>query len=166
MYANHQGHYDGLGIVCNHDRPLTIIIDSKREHQMIVRQMLPMVGGHGINLKDARQQMKTMMTVTRELKEGKIYLLFPEGKYGDNKNTLQDFKAGVFKCAMDAKVPVIPVALIDSYKAMDGNSLRKVKTQVHYLKPIPYEEYKDMKKTELAELTKSRIQEAINEYAK
>lgn len=76
MYANHQGHYDGLGIVCNHDRPLTIIIDSKREHQMIVRQMLPMVGGHGINLKDARQQMKTMMTVTRELKEGKIYLLF------------------------------------------------------------------------------------------
>lgn len=166
MYANHQGHYDGLGIVCNHDRPLTIIIDSKREHQMIVRQMLPMVGGHGINLKDARQQMKTMMTVTRELKEGKIYLLFPEGKYGDNKNTLQDFKAGVFKCAMDAKVPVIPVALIDSYKAMDGNSLRKVTTQVHYLKPIPYEEYKDMKKTELAELTKSRIQETINEYAK
>ena len=89
-----------------------------------------------------------------------------EFKYGDNKNTLQDFKAGVFKCAMDAKVPVIPVALIDSYKAMDGNSLRKVTTQVHYLKPIPYEEYKDMKKTELAELTKSRIQEAINEYAK
>lgn len=75
MYANHQGHYDGLGIVCNHDRPLTIIIDSKREHQMIVRQMLPMVGGHGINLKDARQQMKTMMTVTRELKEGK-YICF------------------------------------------------------------------------------------------
>ena len=133
---------------------------------MIVRQMLPMVAGHGINLKDARQQMKIMMTVTRELKEGKIYLLFPEGKYGDNKNTLQDFKAGVFKCAMDAKVPVIPVALIDSYKAMDGNSLRKVTTQVNYLKPIPYEEYKDMKKTELAELTKSRIQEAIDKYAK
>lgn len=53
---------------------------------------------------------------------------------------------------MDAKVPVIPVALIDSYKAMDGNSLRKVTTQVHYLKPIPYEEYKDMKRQSLLNL--------------
>ena len=77
-------------------------------------------------------------------------------------NTLQEFKSGVFKCAFDAKVPVVPVALVDSYKAMDGNSLKKVTTQIHYLKPIPYDEYKDMKKTELAELVKARIQEAID----
>ena len=66
----------------------------------------------------------------------------------------------------DLSIPHIHLKYVHSYKVMDGNSLRKVTTQVHYLKPIPYEEYKDMKKTELAELTKSRIQEAINEYAK
>lgn len=162
MYANHQGHYDGLGIVCNHEKPLTIIIDSKREHQIVVREMLPMVEGRAIDLKDPRQQMKTLMGVSSDLKKGKIYLIFPEGKYGDNKNTLQEFKAGVFKCAFDAKVPVVPVALVDSYKAMDGNSLKKVTTQIHYLKPVQYEEYKDLKKTELAELVKARIKEAID----
>lgn len=165
MYANHQGHYDGLGVVITHDKPLTIIIDSKREHQLVVREILPMVEGRAIDLKDPRQQMRTLMGVTDDLKKGKIYLIFPEGQYGDNGNTLQDFKAGVFKCAFDAKVPVVPVALIDSYKAMDGNSLKKVKTQIHYLKPIEYDEYKDLKKTELAELVKSKIKKAIDKFA-
>ena len=156
MYANHQGHYDGAGIVCSHDKPLTIIIDSKREHQLVVRELLPMVEGRAIDLKDPRQQMKTLMGVSEDIKKGKTYLIFPEGKYDDNKNTLQEFKAGVFKCAFDTRVPVVPVALVDSYKAMDGNSLKKVTTQVHYLTPITYEEYKDLKKTELAELVKAR----------
>ena len=164
MFANHQGHYDGLGIVINHKKPLTIIIDSKREHQIVVKQMLPMVGGRAINLKDPRQQLKTLSAVSDDLKKGKIYLIFPEGQYGDNKNTLQEFKAGVFKCAFDVKVPVVPVALVDSYKAMDGNSLKKVRTQVHFLKPIQYDEYKDLKKTELAELVKSKIQEVLDNY--
>lgn len=162
MYANHQGHYDGIGIVASHNRPLTIIIDAKREKQIVVKQMLPLVEGHPIDLKNPRQQMKTLRLVTEDLKNGKVHLIFPEGQYGDNKNTLQEFKAGVFKCAIDAGVPVVPVALIDSYKAMDGNSLKRVRTQVHYLKPIMPEEYAGMKKTELAELVKSRIQEAIN----
>lgn len=162
LYANHQGRYDGVGIVASHDRPLTIIIDAKRKNQVVVKQMLPMVEGHPIDLNDPRQQMKTLKLVTEDLKNGKIHLIFPEGQYGDNKNNLQEFKSGVFKCAMDAKVTIVPVALIDSYKGMDGNSLRKERTQVHYLKPIPYEEYEGLKKTEVAELVKSRIQEAIN----
>ena len=140
----------------------TIIIDAKRKNQIVVKQMLPMVEGHPIDLKDPRQQMKTLKLVTEDLKNGKIHLIFPEGQYGDNKNTLQEFKSGVFKCAMDAKVTIVPVALIDSYKGMDGNSHKREKTQVHYLKPIPYEEYAGMKKTEVADLVKARIQEAID----
>jgi 1-acyl-sn-glycerol-3-phosphate acyltransferase len=35
--------------------------------------------------------------------------------------------------------------------------------QLHYLKPIPYEEYKDLKPAELAALVKERIAEKIRE---
>ena len=38
----------------------------------------------------------------------------------------------------------------------------KVVTQIHYLDPIPYEDYKDMKDTEIAEMVKSKIQERID----
>lgn len=164
LYANHQGHYDGLGVLIYHEKPVTIIIDAKHDNKYMVKQMLPMVEGRVINLKDPRQQMKTLVGITEDLKKGKIYLIFPEGKYGDNKNTLQEFKSGVFKCALDAKVPIVPVTLIDSYKAFDGNSLKKVKTQIHYLDPIPYEEFKDMKKNEIADMVKERIQATLDKF--
>ena len=38
-----------------------------------------------------------------------------------------------------------------------------ITTYVHYLKPIPYEEYENMKTHEIAELVQSRIQEKITE---
>lgn len=44
--------------------------------------------------------------------------------------------------------------------------LRKVTTQVHYLKPIPYEEYKDLRKNELCDLVKERIQNKLDEVLK
>ena len=37
-----------------------------------------------------------------------------------------------------------------------------ITTQVHYLEPIYYEEYKDMKSKEIAELVKQRIQDKIS----
>ena len=51
--------------------------------------------------------------------------------------------------------------LVDSWKVFDLWSLRKVNTQVYYLKPIPYEEYRDMKSVEVAKLVYDRITAAI-----
>ena len=34
---------------------------------------------------------------------------------------------------------------------MDTGSIKKITVQLHILKPIPYEEYKDLKTTELAQ---------------
>ena len=39
----------------------------------------------------------------------------------------------------------------------------KVTTQVHFLEPIPYEEYQGMKTFEIAALVKSRIEAVIEE---
>ena len=60
-------------------------------------------------------------------------------------------------------MPVVPVALIDSYRVFNSFWLGPVTTQVHYLPPIYYEEYKNMKTQELAALVKERIQEKIDE---
>ncbi|HBI63381.1 MAG TPA: 1-acyl-sn-glycerol-3-phosphate acyltransferase, partial [Lachnospiraceae bacterium] len=49
-----------------------------------------------------------------------------------------------FKSAMRAKAPIVPVALIDSWKVFDLWSLRRVETKVIYLKPLYYEDYREM----------------------
>ena len=65
-----------------------------------------------------------------------------------------------------SKSPIIPVALIDSYKPFELNSLRSVTTQVHFLPPIYYEEYKDMSTKEVAVLTRKKIVDAIEHAQK
>lgn len=64
---------------------------------------------------------------------------------------------------MKAKAPIVPVALVDSYKPFELWSLRRVETQVHFLKAIPYEEYKGMNTVEIADLVKGRIANRLDE---
>lgn len=91
-------------------------------------------------------------------------MLFPEGGYAkDQRNRLGTFKAGCFKIVLKSKVPIVPVAIIDSYKVFNSWQLTPVTTQVHFLEPIYYEEYKDMRTPQIADMVKERIQKKINE---
>lgn len=161
MYPNHQGKFDTLGIMISHPRPCTIVMDANRSRMPIVDSFISLVQGSRLDKKDMKKQMKTILKISEEVKAGRRYIVFPEGGYGHNKNSLQDFRAGAFKCAVGARAPIVPVALIDSYKPFGINSLRRVRTQVHFLAPITYEEYGGMKTSEIAELVKSRIEGEI-----
>ena len=105
--------------------------------------------------------------VSEDVKNGKCYILFPEGGYDfNNRNHVCDFKAGSFKIALKTKAPIIPVALIDSYRVFNSFWLGPVTTQVHYLKPILFEEYGSLKTQEIAALVRDRINEKINDVLK
>ena len=64
---------------------------------------------------------------------------------------------------MKAKCPIVPVALIDTYKAFDTGSAEPLTVQVHFLKPMHYEEYKDMKSTEIAAEVRKRVEATIQD---
>ena len=72
-------------------------------------------------------------------------------------------KGGSFKSATKSQCPIVPVALINSYQAFDTNSIKRLTVQVHFLRPLYYEEYKDMKSTEIAAEVKRRIETVIRE---
>lgn len=125
--------------------------------------MYPNHQGKRLIKDNVRQALKIITEVSEDVKNGKKYILFPEGGYEfNNRNRVCDFKAGSFKSAIKAHVPIVPIALIDSYKVFNSFYLWPITTQVHYLEPIYYEEYKDMKSKEIAELVKQRIQDKIS----
>ena len=64
---------------------------------------------------------------------------------------------------MKSQSPIIPVALIDSYKPFGVNSLKPVTTQVHFLPPLYYEDYKEMNSREISDLIRNQIIETIKE---
>lgn len=162
MYSNHQGKYDSLGIMVSHPKPCTIVMDADRSHLPIVDSFIDLVKGQRLDKTDMKKQMKTIVKISDEVKAGRRYIVFPEGGYDNNRNELQEFLPGSFKCATRVKAPIVPVAIIDSYKPFGMNSLRRVKTQVHFLKPIFYEEYQEMTTSQIAELVKEKIAAEIN----
>ena len=161
MYSNHQGKYDTLGIMISHPKPCTIVMDADRSNLPIVDSFIDLVHGQRLDKTNMKSQMKTILKIAEEVKSGRRYIIFPEGGYDHNRNDLQEFLPGSFKCATKSKAPIVPVAIIDSYKPFGMNSLRKVKTQVHFLAPIFFEEYAQLTTREIAELVKSRISEAM-----
>lgn len=162
MFANHQGKYDALGIMDTHDTPCSLVMDEARSHIPLVQQFVDLVQGKRLKLDDVSQGARIIREVANEVKEGRKFIIFPSGGYEHrNGNYVDEFKPGSFKSAMRARAPIVPVAIVDSWKVFDLNSLRKVRTQVYYLKPILFEEYRNLKSVEIAEMVYERICAAV-----
>ena len=163
MYPNHQGLYDILAIMDACDKTFAMVAKKEVKDIPLLKQVIACTKTYLMDREDVRQSMKVIMGVTEDVKKGKNFIIFPEGTRSKNGNQTGTFKAGSFKAATKAKCPIVPVALIDSFKPFDTNSISPVTVQVHFLEPLYYEEYKDMKTTEIASLVQERIQKKINE---
>ena len=80
-------------------------------------------------------------------------------------NRMLEFHGGSFRCAVKAKCPIVPFALRDSFKVLDQKGIKPARVEIHYLKPISYEEYQGMNTTELAALVRERIREVVERDA-
>lgn len=163
FFPNHQGLYDVLAIIQVCPRPFSVVMKKEVANIPFLKQVFACMKAIALDRNDLRQGLKVIQQVAEEVKSGRNYLIFAEGTRSKMQNHLLDFKGGSFKSAFKAKCPVVPVALIDSYKAFDTKSIKKLTVQVHFLEPIPYEDYQGMKTTELAALVKSRIEAVIAE---
>ncbi len=166
LYPNHQGKYDVLGIFNTHEKPLSFIMDEKRSHIILVREFLDLVNGKRLEMDNPRQTIRVFQEMAEELKAGRKFILFPEGGYKENNgNVVEAFKPGSFKLAQMSKVPIVPVALVDSYKVYNSDDhYGPVTTYVYYMDPIPYEEYKNLKTKEIAAIVEGRIKDKIAEH--
>lgn len=163
LYPNHQGMYDTLAIMAVCPRPFSVVAKKELANIQFLKQVFACVKAYAIDREDVRQGLKVIMNVANDVKNGKMFIIFPEGTRSKNGNQVGEFKGGSFKAATKAKCPIVPVALIDSFKPFDTNSIKPVTVQVHFMEPLFYEDYKDMKTTEIAEVVQERIQKTINE---
>lgn len=163
FFPNHQGMYDVLAIIDACPKPFSVVAKKEVANVPFLKQVFACMKAYMLDREDVRQAMEVIVNVTKEVKKGRNYLIFAEGTRSKKGNQIQDFKGGSFKSATKARCPIVPVALIDSFKPFDTNSITPVTVQVHFLEPLLYKEYKDMKTNEIAETVKERIQNKINE---
>ena len=162
MYGNHQGMFDIVAIGATCPAPMGAVLKKELVGVPLIQQIKDCTYSFAMDREDVRQSLTVIQNVTEEVKKGRNYLIFPEGTRSKNGNVMGEFHGGSFRCAVKAKCPIVPIAFIDSFKVLDQKGSKPLSVQLHYLKPIPYEEYAGMKATEVAALVKARIQECID----
>lgn len=166
FYPNHQGLYDVLAILEACPTPFSVVAKKEVENILFLKQAFACMKAYMIDRKNVRQAMQIIIDVSNEVRNGRNYLIFAEGTRSRNGNIIGEFKGGSFKAATKAKCPIVPVALIDSFKPFDTNTVSKVTVQVHFLEPLLYGDYKNMKTTEIADIVHDKIQDTINKNEK
>ena len=162
FFPNHQGMYDVLAIIDACDNTFSVVAKKEVANVPLLKQTFACTKSYMMDREDIRQSMQVIMNVANDVKNGKNFLIFPEGTRSKNGNVIGEFKGGSFKAATKARCPIVPVALIDSFKPFDTNTISQVTVQVHFMEPLYYEDYKGMKSQEIARLVEERIQTAIH----
>ena len=166
LYGNHQGMFDVLAIASTCPVPLAVVYKKELKGVPLLQQIYDCTRSYAMDREDVRQSLTVIQNVTRELQDGRSFVIFPEGTRSRKGNEMLEFHGGSFRCALKAKCPIVPMAFIDSFKVLDEKGSDRVAVQLHYLPIIEYEEFKNMKTVELAALVKERIAACMADHIK
>lgn len=166
FFPNHQGMFDVLVFLDSCPAPFSFVIKKEASNVILLKQIIAALNAIVIDREDIKQSLHVINQVADEVKQGRNFLIFAEGTRSRMGNNPLPFKGGTFKSAVKARCPIVPCALIDSYKPFDEKSIAPVSVKLIYLKPIYYEEYAAMKTNEIADEVRRRIEAAIEGYEK
>lgn len=95
-------------------------------------------------VKRGRFDRESIRTAVNVLKEGNVIDMYPEGTVSKD-GSLQEPKLGTAFIALQAKVPVVPVAIIGSFGVMSKGKRfpRPHKVIIRFGKPLYFDEYYD-----------------------
>ena len=163
LFPNHQGLFDMLALIDTCPKPVSVVVKKEAADIILVKQVIALLRGIAIDRSDIKGSFEIINRMTEEVKKGRNFVIFAEGTRSKKQNQILDFKGGTFKSAVNAGCPIIPVALIDSFRPFDISSLKRELVQVHYLEPIYPDQYVGLKTVEIAHIVHDRIQEKISE---
>jgi 1-acyl-sn-glycerol-3-phosphate acyltransferase len=119
-------------------------------------------GHFPIDQSDGRKTARSLRRVIEGVRAGKSLAVFPEGtRTSDGR--LQEFKAGAFKIAMRAGVPIVPVTIRGTFQLLPRTTLapRPGRVDVFIGEPIATSDYAEKQLPALIERTRAAIQSRL-----
>lgn len=121
--SNHQSNFDILIILAEIKKNTGFVAKVELGKIPYLSDWMKNIHCIFMDREDMKQSMKTIIEGISLLKAGKSLVIFPEGTRSKS-DKMGEFKAGSFKLALKAKVPIVPVSINGSYKLMEGNKNR------------------------------------------
>lgn len=127
---------------------------------MVMNRYIPLRRG------DKESIAEMMAACEKTLKEGSSVYFFPEGTRSFDGH-LRPFKPGAFVLAHQLKLPILPIAINGTRKALPKYSLNfhgKHDLSIDILDEIPYAAYRHLSVEETAEMVRQLIGSRVEEH--
>lgn len=167
ILANHTSYLDIPMLTTG--LPILFYYVAKKEMQKIpfLGWVMTAAGIIFIDRGNKHKAIRSMRKAGNKIKGGKNVMIFPEGTFYANKETLIPFKKGAFHLAIHAQVPILPVAIIDAVKLWPADSHLKLKSGTCKLKigkPIETKGYTLNQVNELLEISYKEMYKLLANY--
>ncbi len=164
--SNHLSAYDPLALICVLDKPCTFVSKKELEDKPFAGKVIKGMEGLFLDRDDLKQSLRIMMKVEDDLKnvKNKNWIIYPEGtRNKDVMKPLMEFHHGTFRPAYKAKVPIVPVVVYGTFRALKRRpNFKKYPIYIKILKPLYPGDYESMSTQEIAKLTQERIQRVLD----
>jgi 1-acyl-sn-glycerol-3-phosphate acyltransferase len=135
--ANHTSSADAPAVVGAIPRRISIILKESLFKWPIVGQAFRSARFIPVDRKSHESAMASVEKATEALRSGQSFLIYPEGTRSPD-GRLQNFKKGAVVMAINAGVPIVPMACSGAHRVMEKRSLvmRPGEILVEFLQPI------------------------------
>jgi 1-acyl-sn-glycerol-3-phosphate acyltransferase len=160
--ANHVSNTDPPAIVGAIPRRVAILLKKSLLSIPIVGPAFRMGDFVAVDRANAEEALKSIELAVQRAKTGLSFLAFPEGTRSRD-GRLQPFKQGVFRMAIDARLPIVPVACAGAQKILprDSFSITPGEMVVRFCPVIEAGAFQPSEKAELARRVHEAIAEAL-----
>lgn len=166
LYPNHKTTYDAFVIHSIFKTQMGFAAKDSLYKIPVFSGWLESSGSLKINRENDRETLKEIIKGIRYIENGLSMTVFPEGTRTRDTSKMKLGRAGAYRLATKAKVPVVPVALIGTNK-LNKEKKRFFQTiKVVVGKPLYYGDYKNLTTTEIGNYVVDTVNGIIDEYEK
>lgn len=161
--SNHQSNFDIPVFFCGLPVQFRWLAKAELFKIPIFGRGMRGAGYISIDRSDRRSAMASLARAAETIRDGASVLIFPEGTRTKD-GSLRDFKKGGFILAVDAGVPVVPMAVYGTFDIMPRGSLLIRRRSVHiaFGPAIDAAKYNRATKSELMDAVRDAIQDILD----
>jgi 1-acyl-sn-glycerol-3-phosphate acyltransferase len=160
--SNHESQLDPPILVAALPLPAVYIGKKELKYTPFIGWAAWAAGVIFIDRGDRERAIRSIQDAARQIRGGKNVVIFPEGTRSPTGQMLP-FKKGGFALAMDAGVPIVPMATVGGFQSLPSGSLRIRPSQYTLLvgEPVHPSDFAD--RESLMKEVRSRIEALVTE---
>ena len=161
--ASHKSVFDIVILLSIINDPAIFIGKKEVQKMPFVNKWFDSLGCIYVDREDMRKALQSILEGIKEINHGQSIVLFPEGTR-NMSNEIRHFKEGGFKLATKTKVPIVPIALSNTYKIFEEKKrIQKTRVVVNIGEAIQTGELSKEELAHLPKMTEEIIQKLMME---